>query len=428
MSARFLTGIGKGAVYARVAAHVAVRYAIRARALGWTPLDYGRFLRRALALLLVFRHNKVVRTHAGLKLHLYLPAYPSPAFFHALDSKLVRRPPAPTTVVFSMTKACRYRCLHCYQRTDRGEDLDEAVMLRTARSMQEAGVAMVDIEGGEPLVRFPRLLRLVRALDARAEIWVNTTGDGLTPEMLDELAAARLFGVMVSVHSPKRDLHDGMTGVPGAFDHAVRALRLFKARGLVTAINSVLSEQEIREGGLVELMEFARAQDCDFVQLIHPKPAGLWLDRRAEMQTDRAVIARVEAEHLRYNSPAFRDYPALAAQVFEESPRVLGCTAGGVDRFYLNAHGELQPCEFLNISFGNVNEEPFETLFARMREAFREPRCDWLCCTQCDAIRAIVEKNGLRDMPLPWPLTKELIAGWHRGSRTPIYNRLGIYP
>ncbi len=423
----FVTGPGKVAVYARICAGVAVRYAARARELGWSVAGYARFLGRALRLLLIFRHNKVVRTPGGFKIHLYLPAYPSPAFFHALDSKLVRRPPGPTTVVLSMTKACRYRCVHCYQRNDRGADLDEALLLRSARAMQEAGVAMFDIEGGEPLVRLPRLLSLMRSLDERAEIWINTTGDGITDAAMAELKAARLYGVMVSVHSTSREVHDRMTGTEGSFDQAIRALRLFKRNGIVTAVNSVLPEDELRGGGLDRLMDFARDLRCDFVQLIHPKPAGLWLGRRTDMQNDPALLGRIRAGHLRFNSRACPDHPSLAAQVFEEDLAVLGCTAGGVDRFYLNAHGEVQPCEFLNISFGNVTEEPFETIFARMRGAFREPCGDWMCCTQCEAIRAMGARYGVEGLPLRWPQTRELIAGWNRGPKTPVYDRLGIY-
>jgi MoaA/NifB/PqqE/SkfB family radical SAM enzyme len=427
MKTRFATGPLKIWLYARIALHVALRYARPTRIAGWTPVVYVRFLRRALMLLLAFRHNKMVRTHAGWKLHLYFPAYPSPAFFHALDSKLVRRPPAPVTVVFSMTKACRYRCAHCYQRLDRGSDLDENLMLDTARAMQEAGVALFDLEGGEPLMRFPRLLRLMRALDERAELWINTTGDGLTPAQVADLKEARLFGVMVSVHSPDAAQHDALTGTPGSFERAVRTLRMFHESAVVTAINSVLSESEIRDGQLERLMDFARECRCDFVQLIHPKPAGNWLARREQMQTSREVLARIERDHVRYNSRACRALPALAAQVFEESARVLGCTAGGVDRFYLNAHGEVQPCEFLNVSFGNVADEPFAKIFARMRETFREPACDWLCCTQCDAIRNLAERYALSDMPLRWPQTRELVAQWRRGPPTPLYRRLGLY-
>lgn len=424
--ARYATGIGKWVLYLRIMLHIPCHYAARPR---WFtgPAAFLRFLARALRLLLVFRHNKGVRVFNGWKLHLYLPAYPSPAFFHALESKLLRPDPGPTTVVFSMTKACDYRCQHCYQRMDGGPDVEEELLIRTARVVRDRGVAMFDIEGGEPFLRFDRLLRLVQSLDARTEIWINSTGAHATPDMLDALKAAGVAGVMVSVHSPDAATHDAFTGVPGSFETACGLVRQWRARGRVAALNSVLSEAEIRGGGLTRLMDLARSLDCDYVQLIHPKPAGKWLGRTADMQTDDDVIRLIREEHVRFNSRARHGYPSLAAQVFEESADVLGCTAGAVDRFYVNANGEVQPCEFLNLSFGNIHDEPFDTICDRMRACFRVPASDWLCCTQAGAIRRLFEERHVSRTPLPWPVTRELVDTWNRGCPTPIYEKLGIY-
>jgi len=426
-SQHYVTGLGKAAVYARIAVHVACRYVLRPGLFRWSPLAYLRFLCRAWPLLLVFRHNKVVRVRTGWKLHLYLPAYPTPAFFYALETKLLWHPPGPTTVVFSMTKACTYRCVHCYQRKDAGADLDEPLLLATARAVQDAGVALFDIEGGEPFCRSARLLKLVQALDSRSEVWVNTTGAGLTPEMLAQLKDAGLFGLMVSIHSPDPAVHDALTLVPGSFAVACDAIRLCRQQQLAAAVNSVLSEAELRDGGLARLMDLARELDCDYVQLIHPKPAGLWLGRREGMQTDTELIRRVQAEHVCYNSRRRHDYPSLAAQVFEESAGVLGCTAGGVDRFYVNAAGEVQPCEFLNLSFGNVTTEPFAAIFARMRSYFPTPGTDWLCCTAAGRIDEVYRQTGVDRTPLPCEQTQELVSRLERGQPTPLYAKLGIY-
>ncbi len=423
----FITGPRKVLFYTRIALHVAAHYALRPYLLHWNPFLYLRFLARALRLLLAFRHNKIVRVFNGWKLHLYLPAYPSPAFFYAIESKLVRTPAGPTTVVFSMTKACSYRCKHCYQRHDGGSDIEESLLLDTVRKVRDCGVAMLDIEGGEPFARYARLLNLVRALDRRTEIWVNTTGDRATPENLAELKKNGLFGLMISIHSPDSARHDAFTGVPGSFDVARATLQHARRLGLVTAVNSVLSQADVEAGRLADLMDLAKDLACDFVQLIHPKPAGEWMGRSEEMQSDERIIYALRREHLDYNSAARRDYPSLAAQVFEEAEDVLGCTAGAVDRFYVNAHGEVQPCEFLNVSFGNVNEEPYETVYARMREAFPHPCTDWLCCTQAADIHRLFKEHNLETTPLPWPVTQKLIAGWQRGKPTPLYRKLGIY-
>ncbi len=426
-SRHFVTGFGKIMIYLRIALHVAGRYAVQPRRFRCSPAAYVRFLRRALRLLLAFRHNKVVRVFNGYKLHLYLPAYPSRAFFYAIESKLLRTPPGPTTIVFSMTKACTYKCQHCYQRKDGGPDLDETLLIETARSIQDAGVAMFDIEGGEPLLRFSRLMSLVQAIDERSEIWINTTGAELKPDILDQLKQAGLFGLMVSIHSPDAEKHDAFTGVPGSFEVACETLKLCRRIDLVAAFNSVLSEKEVRHGGIRNLMELACDLDCDYVQLIHPKPAGTWMGREEGMQRDRELIRDIQQEHVRYNSRRMHKYPSLAAQVFEESKPVLGCTAGAVDRFYVNAYGEVQPCEFLNISFGNVNDEPFNDIYARMRSFFTFPCTDWLCCTQARAIHDLFQQHKLERTPLPWQITQELVKNWDRGEPTPLYEKLGIY-
>ncbi|MCE5197981.1 MAG: radical SAM protein [Armatimonadota bacterium] len=423
----YITGFGKFVIYTRIALDVAVRYALRPRSFGWSPVAYVRFLRRALFLLLAFRHNKVVRVRTGYKLHLYLPAFPTPAFYYAIESKLIRTPARAITVVFSMTKACSYHCEHCYQRKDAGPDLEDELLCKTARAIQDNGVAMFDIEGGEPLVRYERLLKLLRSLDARSEVWINTTGAQLTPIMLNELKDAGLFGLMVSVHSPDPAVHDAFTGVPGSFDIACDALRLCREVGVAAAVNCVLSEDEARGDGLARLMDLARDLDADYVQLIHPKPAGKWLGKQDGMLLDPVLIESLRKEHVRYNSCAMHDYPSLAAQVFEEAESILGCTCGGIDRFYVNATGEVQPCEFLNLSFGNVRHEPFEDIYSRMRSFFQRPCSDWLCCTQAQAIEEQFRQHGLSQTPLPKEVSKQLAREWDRGKPTPLYKRLGIY-
>ena len=232
---------------------------------------------------------------------------------------------------------------------------------------------------------------------------------------------------MVSVHSPDSALHDAFCGVPGAFGTACACVRMARKAGLAVTLNSVLSEEELQRGRLSQLMALADELDCHFVQLIHPKPSGAWLGRDDGMQRGGAIIRQVEEAHRFYNSPASDSTTALAAQVFEERADVLGCTAGAIDRFYVNASGELQPCEFLNISFGNLVQEPFDVVFGRMREAFPNARTNWLCCTQASEIHRLFVESGSKHTPLPWDLTRKLVAGWDRGEPTPLYRRLRIY-
>jgi MoaA/NifB/PqqE/SkfB family radical SAM enzyme len=422
-----LIGWRKQLLFARVAVHVAVHFARESAGGRMAAREYLQFLYRALLFLGAVRHNKVVRRGDLYKLQLYMPAYPSRAFFHALE-KLHRPQPGPTSVVLSMTRACTYHCPHCYQRLDRGKDLDQGRLVEVARAMQEIGVSTFDIEGGEPFLRPDRLLALMEAIDDRAEVWVNTTGANVTPSLVARLKAAGLAGVMVSIHAADAPAHDAFTGVRGSFDVACAALRTFSRAGAFTAINCCPSPETASGDGLRRLFDLARDLGCDFVQVIHGKSAGGWLGRIAAESDSRGAIETLQAMHLSYNNAReYRRHPCIAAQVFDEQGALFGCTAGGIERFYVGADGEVQPCEFLNVSFGNVNEEPFATIFARMRACFQRPGTDWLCCTQADSIAEAIREHGLHRTPVPWEITRTLIGSWPRGAETPLYEKLGIY-
>ena len=416
---RSLCGAGKWLLYGRVAASVLWRYRRRL-----SP----RFVRRAAVLLLAFRHDRPVRLGAGWKLHLYLPAWPTPAFWRAVEDKLLADPPRPVSVVLSTTRACSFRCPHCYQRRDGGADLPQPDLLGVVEGLRRAGVAFLNVEGGDCFLDLPRLLAVCRAAGPDMEVWANTTGANVTPERLAAARDAGCAGIMVSMHGASAAAHDAFTGVPGAFEGARAALRAAAALGLGTAVNAVLGAADLDAGALDELLAEAGALGADYVQLIHPKRAGLWVGNEALDADERRLVAAVLRAHRRRNGwLRGAAGPALAAQAAEETPRAFGCTAGGIDRFYVGAAGDVQPCEFVNLSFGNVREEPFDAIFARMRAAFPVPREDWLCRSAAPAVAAWLARHPGAPTPLPPAAVPEILAALPPSPPTPIYRRMGLY-
>ncbi|MDP7422220.1 MAG: radical SAM protein [bacterium] len=387
---------------------------------------YLRFIKRLLIFYFRLLHNRWIKVNDVYKLQLYLPGFPSRAFFQAIEKFLREGDPMPITVVYSITKACRFKCPHCYQRLDKGKDMPLEQLITMAREMQDIGVAMMDIEGGEPLLKFDRLIELVRAIDERTEVWVNTNGFGLTEDMARQMKEAGVFGVMVSVHNSDPELFDTFTGVEGSHEMAVRAMKLFNRVGITTAINCCVSEKLATTGGVENIMEIARDCGCSFVQMIHEKSAGNWVKRNGRFTG--ILIDKLREYHVLYNSDSrYRDYPSLSAQVFEESQEVFGCTAGGIDRFYVGHTGEVQPCEFLNVSFGNLQEEGFIPVFRRMQKYFRTPSLNWLCCTECQTIANEAEAMKKPIFPLPREITEKLVEKWDKGEETPLYKSFGLY-
>lgn len=387
-----------------------------------SPRRFQRFLQRLLLFLSKLGHNKFVRIGSTTRLDLYVPNFPSPAFYTACRKFLVFDGPLPcATVLLSLTSACRFACPHCYQRMDRGKDMPLEALLRVTRELQARGIAFFNLEGGEPFLVYDRLKAVCAAIDARSEVWVNSTGDGMTLERLQELKRSNLTAVMFSLHAAEPARLNAFMHSDRAWDTLEHGVALCHAAGVPVAFNTCLGREGFYDGEFERLMERAREFRACLVQLINPKPAGAWLEG-GPAPFSRADLDQVAASVRRYNhAPACAGYPSISAQTLEEDPACFGCTAGGTDRFYINAKGDVQPCEFLNLSFGNIVEEDFGLIYDRMRQVFAPPGQTWLCQAAAPKLRELVRAQGLRSLPLSKELSAQLYHHWDRGQPTPLY-------
>jgi MoaA/NifB/PqqE/SkfB family radical SAM enzyme len=426
MRVKFITGFGRYVFDGYLSGYIFLKYTVLFLSGRISSRQYVIFFKRLLLFYARLRHNKVVKIGNVYKMHLYLPSFPTPAFFKAVDKfLLLDQDPPPTSVLLSMTKACAYNCSHCYQKHDRGNDLPLEKLIDVAAQIQDAGISLINIEGGEPLLKFDRLLKLVESIDNRAEVWVNTNGYGLTEQKAKKLRDAGVFGVMISLHHWDRGALDEFVREEGAFDTAISALRIFAENGISTVINCCATRDLIDGDGFEKIMDLAKDYGCSLVQLIHGKSAGGWLGREDPM--GKRALKKLQDYHLLYNeSSRYKNYPSVSSQAFESLKENFGCTAGGIERFYVNAHGEVQPCEFLNVSVGNIQEESFLTLFKRMRALFRKSATKWLCCTECEEIERLI-REGYTSTPLPKEKAIPLMRNWDRGEETPLYEKMKLY-
>ncbi|MDR3212665.1 MAG: radical SAM protein [Azoarcus sp.] len=388
------------------------------------PRRFLALLGRLDLLLNKLQHNKFAPIGKGLRLDLYVPSYPGKAFFKACDKFCVfdgGKSPC-TGVLLSVTNACPYACEHCYQRFDTGRDVDIALLTDTAKRLQAMGVCFFNIEGGEPFVRYERLKALCAAIDCNtAEIWVNSTGHGMTAEKLREL---RPTAVMFSLHSADPETFNGFMGRPHAWKMLMTGIAHCKECGIPFAFNACLMEEAFFNREFERVMALAKDLGACLVQIIKPKPAGAWLAANTEsMFSERGVETAIAKVNLYNLARSHRAYPPVSAQILEEAPDVFGCTAGGTDRFYINAKGDVQPCEFLNISFGNIAEEDFGEIYARMRKTFRHPGTCMLCEKAADHIHKLRAQYNLERLPLPPELSREVHENWDKGARTALYEK-----
>ncbi len=383
------------------------------------------FLRRLLFFLSKLQDNKYAKIGKKRKIDLYVPAFPSKAFYTACEKFKVFGKKLPcTTVLISITSTCRFKCKHCYQRLDKGKDVDIDILIKAIKKLQDMGIAFFNIEGGDPFIVYERLKKVCAVIDERAEIWINSTGDGITLERIRELEKLNVTGIMFSLHSAKKEALNEFMGRENAWEVMEEGIDLCHKGNMGIAFNTCLQRADFHNGTFEEIMEYAKDKKASIIQIIKPKSAGAWLEKE-DNDFDKKELDFIKEKVNMYNlDKRYEDYPCISAQIMEEDENHFGCSAGGTDRFYINAKGDVQPCEFLNISFGNIEEADFEKIYEKMRSYFEKPGTCWLCERYHEEILSQYKELGLESLPLPVQVSKGICKNWDKGKNTDLYRRL----
>jgi len=383
------------------------------------------FLRRLLMFLKIIRNNKFVKINKNIKLDMYIPEYPTKAFYTSCDKFLEFKKEFPcTTALISITKKCVFNCSHCYQKKDLGKDIDINILVDTVKKMQDMNIAFFNIEGGESFVVYDRLLKVCKAIDDRSEIWVNSIGYGITIERLEELKKINVKAIMFSLHHDTPDEFNKFMGSDKAYDSLISGIEACHSANMNITFNSCLLKDDFYSGKFERIMEKAKDFKSILLQLIVPKPSGGWLGKFENAFTFQDLNIIKKKVNLFNNGLNYKDYPAILSQAIEEDENHFGCTAGGVDRFYINAKGDVQPCEFLNISFGNIQEEKFEDIYNRMRNIFLPAKKCMMCEKVSKEIYDIYNKSSNKVLPLSKELSKKIYLNWDRGEETIFYKKV----
>ncbi|TYQ14563.1 UNVERIFIED_CONTAM: MoaA/NifB/PqqE/SkfB family radical SAM enzyme [Acetivibrio alkalicellulosi] len=384
-----------------------------------------KFVKRLLYFLSKVKDNKFVKIGENTRMDLYIPGFPSQAFFTSCKKVREFEDKLPCTVaLISVTSACKFNCKYCYQKNDRGKDVDINRLIEVVKKLQNMGVAFFNIEGGDPFLTYERLKKVCQSIDERSETWVNSTGYGITLERLKELKKFNVNAIMFSMHTPDSEELNSFMGNENAWQTMAKAIELCHKADMSVAFNCCISKEGFYNGDFEKIMEKAKDFGASIIQVIKPKPSGGALKEGVDKFSKEDII-HVKNLVNKYNlDKKYKAYPSISAQVIEEDKSQFGCTAGGTDRIYINAKGDVQPCEFLNMSFGNIEEESFEETYKKMRECFLEPGECWLCEKYSKEILRLYEKYNLKSLPLPPEISKEIYNNWDRGEQTYFYKKL----
>lgn len=373
---------------------------------------------------------KFVRFNNEYYFSLTVPHWPSKAFDNMVAHGGLNIAAAGTplknqidTVIIGITQKCNYKCSHCYEHFNlKDEDtLPLSILIKVIHQLQERGTSIITLSGGEPMLRYDAILEILKSADTSlSDFHIHTTGFGVTGEKAHALKKAGLqaAGIGLDDVNPKRN--DTLRGFPGAHEQAERAIRYFQEAGIFTYVNTCLTKDLIRSGDIYNYFERLRSLNIGIVRWLEPKPCGAYLNKNAVdllNEHDRETITNL---YIKANSgDKYRNYPLIAYEAFAEAPENLGCMMGGNSLLYIDSVGNVEPCVFLPVTFGNILEEDFNGILNKMKTIIPHPlhvTCPSILLSQ--KIKALKESGN--SLPIPFDHLKEEFATFKFQTSLPL--------
>lgn len=308
---------------------------------------------------------KIRKTDGMEIVHSHLPPLNSRAYSRFIDEHLLAKTDGLAHAQIAVTNACPQRCAYCYNRDRRGVPMDTATIRKTIAGLKELGVFWIGLTGGEPLLQ-KDLVAITEDAARDCAVKLFTTGCGLTPELAKNLKSAGLFSVSVSLDHWTAGVHDKVRGYPGAFQTALKALEIFKAAGLHVGVSAVVTREMIRDGSVETFLEYLRSLGLDEAWLSEAKPSvqAFWKEECVITDDERKSLIVLQD---RANKSGGMTVNYLGH--FEGAAN-FGCNAGR-KMIYVDPFGEVSPCVFTPMTFGNVREKDIREIWAGMRPSFR---------------------------------------------------------
>lgn len=199
----------------------------------------------------------------------------------------------PFGLLAELTYACPLSCVYCsnpLNLADYRNELSTAEWQRVVAEARELGVWQVHLSGGEPLLR--RDLVTITRTATELGMYTNlvTSALGLSRRRAEELKAAGLEHVQISIQSDEPAASDRIAGTR-SFERKIEAAALVKELGWPFTLNVVLHRHNIDR--IAEILRLAEELAADRVELANTQYYGwAWLNRDALLpsreQLDRA--------------------------------------------------------------------------------------------------------------------------------------------
>lgn len=219
------------------------------------------------------------------------------------------------------------------------------------------GVLEIIFSGGEPLLRedMPGLVRFAHEKGLLTRL--NTNGLLLTREYAAELKRAGVTQCAVSIDDADPEAHDRLRGVKGLHEKAADAVRILREFSIPCQILTYAGRPNVTDG-LKRIIAQGKELGAFAVFIFFPMAVGRWNGEYDKVLTDE-------------ERRQVRDLQDLNFVHIELPKKSTPCCTYDGEVLHITARGDVTPCPFVPLPFGNVRNTPLNVLWNRYIKGMR---------------------------------------------------------
>ena len=274
---------------------------------------------------------------------------------------MVLRRPVLRNIQLAVCYECNQNCESCFAvplLSNKKKRMTLPEMKRIWDEVEKLGVIHVDITGGEPLLwGIDKLAELLRYITKKRDILISldTNGTLLNNDVLRKLRDAGLDLICFNLQSLNKDRHDKIAGRKGSFQKVMQGIDCAQALQVPTIISTMFTQDNYDD--VRAIANFCR-QKRMFLSLL---PLATVTKSRKQSQSE----ARSKQIYHNQYYQLLRMRNVRVDSMFSFRTFLTACPQG-IEKWYITIYGDVMPCPFVQIFFGNLLEESAGTIYRRM--------------------------------------------------------------
>lgn len=308
----------------------------------------------------------------------------------------------PIAMLAELTHRCPLSCPYCSNPVElarQDQELDTDTWMRVFNEGAELGVLQLHLSGGEPASRRD-LVPLVKAA-REAGLYTNliTSGIGLTERRLNELDAAGLDHVQLSLQGTNPELADEIGGYNGGFKRKMQVAEWIGKIGFPLTLNAVLHRRNLHQ--LPRAVEMAQEMGARRIEVATVQFHGWALRNRDALMPTREQAAEatrlVTEARSALKGKLVIDY--VPADYHEDFPK--RCMGGwGTSGLNVAPDGQVLPCHAAqsipHLEFDRVQDKPLSEIWYNGSSFNAYRGTEWMAepCQSCE--RKTIDFGGCR--------------------------------